>query len=209
MNSYHSPADPAPSKMKNIRDLRPSVSVEVSVRGLAIGRNLITYPKMKVKPPLHKVAAFSLVEVTLAMGIAAFCLITVFALLPVTLKTQQAGIQQTTANTICSQIVADLSAAQRLPPGQQSKQFDLHGHWAEAGTPDVLFFAKDGTFMPGSTNQGTAPPDSVFRATITYLQPPVETTSLADITVSWPAQVNPSTGGVPAGKVETFAAINR
>ena len=164
---------------------------------------------LNMKRHLHETAAFSLVEVTLAMGIAAFCLITIMALLPVTLKTQQAGIQQTTANTICSQIVADLSAAQRLPPGQQSKQFDLRGHWAEAGTPDVLFFAKDGTFMPGSTNQTNAPADSVFRATITYLQPPVETTSLADITVSWPAQVNPSAGGVPAGKVETFAAINR
>ncbi len=195
--------------MQNIRDLRPPVSVEVSVRGLAIGRNLITYPKMKMKPPLHKVAAFSLVEVTLALGIAAFCLITVMALLPVALKTQQAGIQQTTGNTILSQIVADLSAAQRLPPGQQSKQFNLNGHWAAQGTPDILYFAKDGTFMPGSTNQTNPPGDSVFRATITYLQPPVETTSLADITVTWPAQVDPLAGGVPAGKVQTFAAINR
>jgi uncharacterized protein (TIGR02598 family) len=162
-----------------------------------------------LKRSLPHTAAFSLVEVTLAMGIAAFCLITVFALLPVTLKTQQAGIQQTTANTICSQIVADLSADMRLPPGQMSKQFNLHGRWAAQGTPDILYFAKDGTFMPGSTNQTNPPAGSVFRATVTYLQPPVETTSLADITVSWPAQVDPLAGGVPAGKVETFAAINR
>jgi uncharacterized protein (TIGR02598 family) len=158
---------------------------------------------------LAKAAAFSLVEVTLALGIAAFCLITVFALLPVALKTQQASIQQTTANTISSQIIADLSAALRLPPGQQSKQFNLHGHWAEALTPDILYFAKDGTFVPGSTNQNPAPATAVFRATVTYLQPPTETTSLADITVTWPAQVDPLAGGVPTGKVETFAAINR
>jgi competence protein ComGC len=163
----------------------------------------------KMKRPLHETAAFSLVEITLALGIAAFCLITIMALLPVALKTHQSSIQQTTANTICSQIVADLSAAQRLPPGQQSKQFNLHGHWAEAGTPDVLYFAKEGTVIPNSINQTNAPADSVFRATITYLQPPVETTSLADITVSWPAQVDPSAGGVPVGKVHTFAAINR
>jgi uncharacterized protein (TIGR02598 family) len=172
--------------------------------------NPLTFPSPPVlKHSLPKTAALSLVEVTLAMGIAAFCLITVFALLPVTLKTQQAGIQQTTANTICSQIVADLSAAQRLPPGQMSKQFNLHGHWAAQGTPDVLYFTKDGTFVPGSTNQTTAPATAVFRAIITYLQPPVETTSLADITVSWPAPVDPLAGGVPAGQVETFAAINR
>jgi uncharacterized protein (TIGR02598 family) len=166
----------------------------------------LSRPLLKRTPP--ETAAFSLVEVTLALGIAAFCLITVFALLPVALKTQQAGIQQTTANTIASQIVADLSAALRLPPGLQSKQFNLHGHWAEAQTPDVLYFAKDGTFVPGSTNQNPAPAGAVFRAVVTYLRPPTETTSLADITVTWPAAVDPTTGA-PAGKVETFAAINR
>jgi len=161
-----------------------------------------------LKRSLRDITAFSLVEVTLALGIAAFCLLTVFALLPVALKTQQASIQQTTANTICSQIVADLSAALRLPPGLQSKQFSLHGHWAEALTPDILYFGKDGTFVPGSTNQNPAPAGAVFRATVTYLRPPTETTSLADITVTWPAAVDP-TISAPAGKVETFAAINR
>jgi type II secretory pathway pseudopilin PulG len=172
--------------------------------------NPLTFPSPPIlKRSLPKTAAFSLVEVTLALGIAAFCLITVLALLPVTLKTQQASIQQTTANTILSQIVADLSADMRLPPGQMSKQFNLHGHWAAQGTPDILYFLKDGTFIPNSTNLTTPPPDSVFRATVTYLRPPVETTSLADITVSWPAPVDPLAGGVPVGKVETFAAINR
>ena len=81
-----------------------------------------TFPsRPALKGSLPKAAAFSLVEVTFALGIAAFCLLTVFALIPVALKTQQASIQQTTANTIASQIVADLSAALRLPPGQQSK----------------------------------------------------------------------------------------
>jgi len=158
-----------------------------------------------------KAAAFSLVEVTLALGIAAFCLITVFALLPVALKTQQASIQQTTANTISSQIIADLSAALRLPPGQQSKQFNLHGHWAQALHPDIIYFTKDGTYIhPGSTES------QVFMAAVTYLEPPTETTSLADITVGWPAPGIPIDAGSgqpdfskAAGKVEAFAAVNR
>jgi len=168
--------------------------------------------RLVMKRSVRGLAAFSLVEVTLALGIAAFCLVTVFALLPVALKTQQASIQQTTANTICSQIVADLSAALRLPPGQQSKQFNLHGHWARALHPDTLCFAKDGTFVPGSTDQ---PCTDVFVAVVTYLEPPTETTSLADITVAWPAAAvrfdangNPNFSNA-AGKVETFAAINR
>src|SRR5204862_2252634 len=108
-------------------------------------------------------AAFSLVEITLALGVAAFCLIAVFGMLPIALKTQQASIQQTTANTIMSQIFADLSAALRLPPGLQSKQFNLHGHWAQALTPDVIYFTKDGTYIhPGS------PESQVFMAAVTY-----------------------------------------
>src|SRR5947207_8224228 len=147
--------------------------------------------RLVMKRSVRETAAFSLVEVTLALGIAAFCLLTVFALLPVALKTQQASSQQTTANTIATQIVADLSAALRLPPGQQSKQFNLRGHWAQAQTPDVLYFVKDGTFVPGSTNQTNAPATAVFRAIVTSLHPPTETTSLADITVTWPAAVDP------------------
>jgi uncharacterized protein (TIGR02598 family) len=161
-----------------------------------------------MKPFLKPASAFSLVEITLALGVAAFALIAILGMLPAGLKTQQASVRETTANAIISAVVADLGAAVRLPPGQQSKQFSLKGHWAAAATPDQLYFMTDGTFITGSTNQQTAPTNSVFRATVTYLKPPTETTSLADITVSWPAQVDPTTG-VPAGSVETFAAINR
>jgi uncharacterized protein (TIGR02598 family) len=161
-----------------------------------------------MKRSLHKTTAFSLVEVVLALGVAAFALIAILGTLLAGLKTQQASVRETTANAIISAVVADLGAAVRLPPGQQSKQFSLEGHWAAAATPDQLYFINDGTFITGSTNQQTAPTNAVFRATVTYLQPPTETTSLADITITWPAQVDPTTG-VPAGSVETFAAINR
>ena len=157
-----------------------------------------------MKAHARSAAGFSLVEVTLALGVAAFCLIAVFGLTAVGLMTQQASVRQTTATAIISQIVADLGAATRLPPGQQSKQFSLTGHWAAQATPDQLYFMTDGTFIVGSTNQQTAPANAVFMAAVTYLQPPTETTSLADITVTWPAQA-----AVPRGSVETFAAINR
>jgi uncharacterized protein (TIGR02598 family) len=157
-----------------------------------------------MKAHARSAAGFSLIELTLALGVAAFCLITVFGLLPVALMTQQASVRQTTATAIISQIVADLGAAVRLPPGQQSKQFSLTGHWAAQATPDQVYFMTDGTFITGSTNQQTPPTNAVFRAFVTYLKPPTQTTSLADITVTWPAQA-----AVPRGSVETFAAINR
>jgi uncharacterized protein (TIGR02598 family) len=164
-----------------------------------------------MKRSLHPTSAFSLVELVLALGVAAFCLIAVMGMLPVGLKTQQAGVQQTTANQIISQILGDLRADVRLPPGQASKEqdqgFNLHGHWAAVATPDTLYFT-NGATQTGSVNASPVPADAVFRAKITYLFPPTATTSLADITVSWPAQVDPTTG-VPAGSVETFIAVNR
>jgi len=160
---------------------------------------------------LHKTAAFSLVEITLALGVAAFCLITVLGLLPTSLKTQQAGIQQTTANQIISQIFTDLRADLLLPPGLASHETDggfqppLHGHWLYQLTPDTLYFTQEG--KPVNNGEDVA----VFRATIAYYSPPMEgyTTSLASITVSWPSEVDPAQGGVPAGSVTRFLAVNR
>ena len=169
---------------------------------------------------LPETAAFSLVEVTLALGVAAIALLAILGLVPTGLQTQQTSIQQTTANQIISTIFSALRADVRLPPGQASKvcpdppdpnqpcQWDqLHGHWRDRAVPDTLYFTKEAK-QTGTIN-GSPPADAVFRAKITYRFPPSETTSLADITVSWPAQVDPATGGVPAGTVTTLVAVNR
>jgi uncharacterized protein (TIGR02598 family) len=165
-----------------------------------------------MKRSLRVTAAFSLVEITIALGVAAFAFVAVFGMLPVGLKSQQAGIKQTTANSIISQVVGKLRAAVRVPPGQQDTsdpKWLLHPHTGGVWdpTPDTLFFTNEGNSVgSGITN------DSVYRATITYFQPPTPgyTTSLADITVSWPPQVDPTDpAAVLAGKVETFVAINR
>jgi uncharacterized protein (TIGR02598 family) len=165
-----------------------------------------------MKYSLRTAAAFSLVEVTLALGVAAFCLVAIIGVLPVGLKTQQAGTQQTTANAIISQILGDLRADVRLPPGQQAKSQEstaglgLHGHWAQIATPDTLYFTLDAR-KTGDLNAATAPPDAAFRATITYRLPPTDTTSLASITISWPAAQSDLTK--VAGSVETLIAVNR
>ena len=179
----------------------------------SIGRNLITSRKIKMKRSLRTLAAFSLVEITLAIGVAAFCLIAVLGMLPVALKTQQASVQQTTANAIMAEILGDLRADVRLPPGQASKEgdsgFGLHGHWLLVAQPDTRFFTNTAT-MTGTVAQGdpAAPPEATFRAKITYLFPPSASTTVAKVFVSWPAQVNPTTG-VPAGSVTTLVAVNR
>ena len=169
----------------------------------------------------RQIAGFSLVEVTLALGVAAICLLALLALLPVASKTQQNSIQQTTANQIISQIDAVLRADVSLPPGQANKVCPdppdpnypcnwgaLHGHWLLQAAPDTMYFTNEG-LPTGNVNANLPPSDAVFRVKITYRTPPAETTSLADIAVSWPAAVDPANGGVPAGYVMTTLAVNR
>src|SRR5439155_7007950 len=165
---------------------------------------------MKRSPP--ETAGFSLVEVTLALGVAAFSLLVLLGLLPTGLKTQQSSIQQTTANQIISTVWSNLRADIRLPPGLASKVCgddpgpcawgDLHGHWQDVAVPYTLYFTNEAK-QTGTLN-GDPPADAVFKATIIYRFPPSETTALADITVTWPAQ-----GGVPTGSVTSVMAVNR
>ena len=154
-------------------------------------------------------SAFSLAEVTLALGVAALAFIAILGMVPVGLKVQQASATQTKANAVMSAVIDDLRADVRLPPGQATKAqgewANLHGHWRAVSVPDTLYFTNDAD-QTGTVN-GAAPADAVFRATITYLFPPTATTSIAKITVSWPAAQSDLTK--VAGSIDMFAAVNR
>jgi len=161
-------------------------------------------------------AGFSLVEVVLALGVAAFCLLALLGLLPIGLKTQRASANQTKANAIISQAVQFLRADVRLPPGQTKKAqggwANLNGHWQSQAVPDTLFFTNDGNQngyaqVTNPNSLPAAPAGAVFRATITYLFPPTATTSIAKITVSWPAAQTDLTQ--VEGSIDMFAAVNR
>src|SRR6266446_4189948 len=63
---------------------------------------------------LRRVHAFSLVEVTLALGIAAFCLLAVFGLMPIGVQTNRNASSQTAAANIMAAVIAALRAASRV-----------------------------------------------------------------------------------------------
>lgn len=166
-------------------------------------------------------AGFTLVEVTLALGIAAFCLVALMGLLPTSLKTQQSSIQQTTASQIISEISTFLRADVRLHPGQLSKACpdppdpnepcdwsNLNGHWRNVAPADTMFFTNEGKPTGTVTQPNNVPADAVFRARITYITPGTQSTSLASIRVTWPAAIDPE-NGVPAGSVISVLSVDR
>ena len=156
---------------------------------------------------LKPASGFSLVEVVLALGVAAFALTAIIGMLPMGLKIQQTSIQQTIANNITSEVIGDLRAAysksgsnssqfgielKKLPPGQQQKY-----------SPTPIYFALDGTQQNGSAG-------AIFKATITYFSATDitdATLTLVDITISWPAAQADLTK--VAGSVETVTVIDR
>src|SRR3954465_6023900 len=96
----------------------------------------------------RSIAAFSLVEVTLAMGIAAFCLIAVFGLIPVGVQTNRNATSQTVATNIMAAVVADLRATPKA--NNTSSQFAI-----TFGMPATLYFDSSGQFatLPGTNSR--------------------------------------------------------
>jgi len=137
-------------------------------------------------------SAFSLVELTLALGIAAFCLIAVFGLMPIAVQTNRNATSQTAANNIIASVTADMRATQGTTSAQYGIQF---------GTPKTLYFDGAGQF---ATLLGA---NSRYRARVTFPTSPTGL-SYAYIRVTWPAPVDPTTT-TPSGSVEMFAAFDR
>lgn len=158
--------------------------------------------------PIRSTNAFSLVEVTLALGVAGFCLIAVMGLLPVGVQTQRAAVQQTTANNILSAVVSDIRTVPIVSndPGNSSKQYKLF--FPGKNQPEFLYFSNEGS-TGQKANQSSS--NTTFYATISSIDPPVgagsRTATLIDIKVSWP--YNGNTSSTPAGFVETFVSLDR
>jgi uncharacterized protein (TIGR02598 family) len=141
-----------------------------------------------------RAAAFSLVELVLALGVVAFCLYAVFGLMPVGMQTNRNATSQTAATNIIAAIVADLrttSAAATTSP-----QFAI-----TFGTDKTLYLDASGQ---ASTSLS---PHSRYQLNIKWNSAPTGL-HYADLKVTWPAQVDPAIT-TPSGSVETFAAFDR
>jgi type II secretory pathway pseudopilin PulG len=162
---------------------------------------------------LRRVNAFSLVELTLALGVAAFCLIAVFGLIPIGVQTNRNATSQTTATNIMAAVIADLRATSKTAGTWTgtSSQFCI-----PLGTSTTLYFDSEGRcsndlagttgLCPGVTWDPAL--QTRYRLTITF--PSTGSLTYADLKVTWPAPVDPGTPTPsPSGSAEMFAAFDR
>jgi|SRR5436190_5630008 len=142
---------------------------------------------------------FSLVEVTLALGIAAFCLITLLGLLPLGIQTNQNAVSQTAAASVLSSVVADLRATAKVNP--TSSQYDI-----TFGTEKLLYLDEQGRAVT-PTDPNAAPR---YRIMITFPASPegLFAPTFVSLKITWPALAD-SAIVPPAGFVEVFTALNR
>jgi uncharacterized protein (TIGR02598 family) len=144
--------------------------------------------------------AFSLVEVTLALGIAAICLIAVFGLMPVGVQTNRNATSQTAAGNIISAVVTDL----RTMPKTSGSWAGVSLQFGIPLQPSTqlyrLYFDGQGRFTTSLSA------DSRYQVNVTF--PVKGNLTYADIKLTWPAAVDPATT-TPSGSVEMFAALDR
>ena len=142
--------------------------------------------------------AFSLVEVTLALGVAGFALVAIFGLLPIGLNSNQASFQQTAAANLATEILADL----RLVPSAAAIAR------AAASTPSVTLSSKSPKYqvdaaVTGNTSiylDDSGTPQTMaqarYKAAVSLTQPIAaqqRTATSGSIVISWPpAATNPS-----------------
>ncbi len=145
-------------------------------------------------------SAFSLIELTLAIGIAAVCLLAVIGLVPVAVLTTRNATSQTAAANIMAAVVADLRATPKSI--NTSAQFAItFGTSICLGCAQPpLYFDRTGQF---TTSLGA---NSVYQLNIRWSPSGSIPLRYADVTVTWPAA---ATVANATGKTEMFAAFDR
>jgi uncharacterized protein (TIGR02598 family) len=159
----------------------------------------------------RKLPGFSLVELTLALGVATFCLLAVFALLPTSLSTNQRTVQQTADTTLARAIAVDLSDTPMTT--QNSPRYGITIPTAGTATHTV-FLQEDGSLSGTQDSDADPSQNPKYRATIYFVAPNTsqKTATTARILLTWPALADKSAGATPSnytGAYEIFTAVNR
>ena len=153
-----------------------------------------------MKTPAWFRGAFSLVEVTIALGIAAFCLVVMLGLLPAGLNANRSGLEQTAATGLAAAVAADLRTSSAQGP---RFAFD------SSTSLQTRFVFDDGTTSTNAAGSGSSP--SRYRVTIQRGAAVGLSAVPVRIFVSWPALADPLPAQWPtkySGSVEIVTALS-
>jgi hypothetical protein len=163
------------------------------------------------------IAAFSLVEVTLALGVVVFCLVTILGLLAVGINSTHVSTVQTSATNILTAVASDLESTPNITsvyPLAQAK-----GTVAEKSPLYGISLPKGGagatanqTIYIGENGQTNASPAAALYQLNVWITAsntttaPIHQETFIRLLISWPATVGYANA---QGYVENILAINR
>lgn len=156
---------------------------------------------------------FSLVEITVALGIVGFCLLALFGLLPVGLNSNQISVEQTLAANLATMLTADLRATPIAKPVEDgvSPQYKISIPASTAST-QTLYFRKDGKPAGAVNANANANQDPFFRAMMTFKKDSSSPAMTVRLLITWPAMGDLQATGLPKnfrGSFETVIALDR
>jgi len=158
-------------------------------------------------------AAFSLVEVVVALGVVVFCLLTVLGLLAVGITTTHDSTAQTSATNILNAVAADVESTPNLtasyPPssarGGIAETSAIYGitvpakGTASTPTPRTIYIGED--------SQVTSATSALYQLNVwTTGATATQQETLVRLLISWPAMASYTNA---QGYVENVVAMNR
>lgn len=160
--------------------------------------------------PRQTSAAFSLLEVTIALGLGAFCLLAILGLLQTGLTSEKATLGQTAASNILSTVFSDIiSTPANL---STSRIFHIPLDTPSSTSPRTIYFSE--AAKPTGAIGAAPTADSQYRVSIGITPAPstAKAATTARILVTWPAAADPLPNQWPAkasGAVEVVTALDR
>ncbi|SDU17962.1 Verru_Chthon cassette protein B [Verrucomicrobium sp. GAS474] len=146
-----------------------------------------------MKPYLRKTAAFSLVEVVIAIGIVSLALLPLLGLLPVGLNSNRSSTTQTGAMSLITAISADIRSTTATTG--VSPRFGIR---TTASGGQTLYFDESETVT------GLQPGKPGYKADIEPVKISTTMTALR-VTVSWPPQAS---GGNVLGSADVIVPVD-
>ena len=175
----------------------------------------------------HPSHAFSLVEVTIALGIAVFCLVVIFGLLSVGVNMSSVSIEQTSATNLLAAVVSDLRTAPIIPYKEGNKETETLVYHVQipfnrpavgGSSPDVrpdaaalsvinpfTMKTEDNALIDDYGRRVEKVSQARYRLTGWMRPGNGRDATIASLRLTWP----PATTTNPAGSVETLVALDR
>lgn len=155
-----------------------------------------------MKLPYRIVGGFSLVEVTLALGVAAISLLAIFGLLATGTQINHTAIEQSASSDILTAVAADLRATPKTTATSLQFGITIPPNPVTATSSVTLYFNTTGQ---SSTSLNA---DSRYRVVLSFLpNGGIRVATLVSLRMTWPARANPTTANTDAA--EAFVALDR